>query len=87
MKDDLESKIMVKQDWIESEKGWGIRPDGISLHKTINDCKEFIKTYWSKMPDEVPYEYSKPCGDPCFVKVCDILYKKVLRSKDGIRLY
>jgi len=55
---------VIRQDWLESERGWGFRPDGYSLHLTEEDRKSYIKAYWDRMPDQVPDEYSRPSGDP-----------------------
>jgi hypothetical protein len=45
--------------WTESEKGWGIRPDGASLHLTQDNAKVFLKEYWDGMPAEAPHEFSR----------------------------
>jgi len=80
-------KSVVKQDWIESERGWGIRPDGCSLHFSLEDHKEFVKEYWDRMPDEVPDEYSRPSGEPYVVMVDEEVYVRIGESKNGIRKY
>jgi hypothetical protein len=49
------------QLWEESEAGWGVRPDGASLHLNESDSLIYVKEYWDKMPDTVPAEYSRPC--------------------------
>lgn len=83
----LEDKVsVVKQDWEESERYWGVRPDGYSLHKTVEDCSNFIKEYWDSMPDAIPDEYSRPCGKPYLLDVSKDIYRKITRSKNGIRL-
>jgi hypothetical protein len=42
-------KSLYLQYWEESERGWGVRPDGCSLHLTKDDCKSYIqKTYESR---------------------------------------
>lgn len=81
----LENVVYVS--WEESERGWGTRPDGFSLHLTRNDFKEFERDYWGRMPNEVPDEYSRPAGDPTDVKVDMGLYKQIAKSKNGIRCY
>ena len=81
----LEQGVVIRQDWLESERGWGTRPDGYSLHETIEDCKQYIKEYWDGMPDEIPDEYSRPCGDLYKVKVPMDVYKSVIESKNGVR--
>lgn len=55
--------IVYATQWIESERGWGQRPDGFSLHLTKQNADEYIKAYWDSMPDAVPDEYSAP-GEP-----------------------
>ena len=61
--------------WIESERGWGIRPDGLSFHLSEQHCRDFISAYWAKMPDEIPDEYSRPDWErPQLVEVSDELY-------------
>lgn len=84
---DLEERVLVKQNWLESERGWGIRPDGCSLHKTVEDCKQYIKKYWAGMPDQVPDEYSRPEGEPYPIDVDERIYSVVSKSKNGIRVY
>ena len=52
--------FVLMVDWIESERGWGMRPDGVSLHLDEEDKKIFINNYWERMPSDVPDEYSRP---------------------------
>ncbi len=80
-------QIVFKQDWLESEKGWGQRPDGCSLHFTEEDGKEFIKEYWDRMPEETPDEYSHPYGELIPIKVSNETYQEILKSKNGCRYY
>jgi hypothetical protein len=79
--------VIVK--WEESELGWGVRPDGYSLHLTVGDSKAFIDDYWKSMPDEVPEEYSRPSlsSNATAVDVDEKTYKKIKKSKNGIRIY
>lgn len=78
--------IVIRQDWLESERGWGVESDGYSLHLTLADLEQFIDEYWVGMPREVPEIYSRPCGEPYKSKVDEETYKKVKESKNGIRL-
>ena len=96
-------KIVYFQFWWETERGWGERPDGYSLHLTVQDHKEWIRAYWKRMPDrvngEAPDEYSYPCGmgydrmkgDPIQVEINEKspLYKQLIDNKkqNGIRGY
>lgn len=75
---------VVVQKWEESERGWGTRPDGYSLHLADADRKAFIKEYWDRMPDAAPDEYSRPDGTPYKAEVDAETYAKVKASKNGI---
>ena len=76
------------QMWEESERGWGTRPDGFSLHVDQVAVNAFIKAYWAEMPDgPAPDEYSRPLGNPFLVEVDDEKYKQVIESTCGIRSY
>jgi len=76
---------VVRVDWIESERGWGTRPDGYSLHATTKEAEHYINDYWSKMPDEVPDEYSRP-GEPRLVEVDEKTHEEV-QKKRNMRIY
>ena len=78
---------VVRQDWLESERGWGCRPDGYSLHMTDEHRVRYIEEYWRSMPDSVPDEYSRPCGDPERFAVDKNTYDQVVASDKGIRCY
>ena len=78
---------VVCQEWLESERGWGIRPDGISLHLTMDDCTQYIKDYWEEMPGFVPDEYSRPFGEPYMKKVSAEDYRQIKVSENGIRRF
>jgi hypothetical protein len=78
---------VVRQDWLESERGWGCRPDGYSLHRNSDDLAQFVREYWARMPNSVPDEYSRPCGDPAIVSVDVDVYDRVVNSKNGVRYY
>ncbi len=82
---DLEEIVYVS--WEESERGWGTRPDGCSLHLDEQDYKTFLKEYWDSMPEEVPDEYSRPAGRPVKAYVYPGLYLKIEESKKGLRFW
>lgn len=73
------------QKWEESERGWGVRPDGYSLHLTRNDVKVFIsqsmldqQQYFEGLGIKgVPDEYSRPSGEPYLVQVDDEQFKEI----------
>ena len=82
----LEEIIYVS--WEESERGWGTRPDGCSLHLTQKDYAAYLNRYWATMPQEVPDEYSRPAGRPVIAYARKPLYNRIKREGDyGLRLY
>ena len=80
-------KSIVYVAWLESERGWGVRPDGCSLHLNPEDFKAYMKQYWSEMPKQVPDEYSRPCSDPTEALVKNSLYQKIKKSENGLRFW
>lgn len=61
------------QAWAESERGWGIRPDGFTVHREREDIFNFLQEMRAREAIEyqgrVPDEYSYPDGDPVLVEV------------------
>lgn len=81
---------VVVQKWEESERGWGTRPDGYSVHLTDDDRQAYIDEYWASMPDEAPAEYSRPHGTPYEAEIApdkreDFLAE--ITDKKGLRFY
>ena len=78
--------------WTESERGWGCRPDGVSLHLTTADAAAFIKAYWDWMPPRdaegsPPDEYTRNDNDGSPIQVSRELRDKIAASKKkGITL-
>ena len=60
-------------EWEESERGWGTRPDGYSVHPSEAASRKWLADYWERMKEYdrqqgygtgyVPDEYSRPYGD------------------------
>ncbi len=84
-KEDLTEILYVA--WEESERGWGTRPDGCSLHLTRSDAIAFEQAYWARMPDQVPDEYSRPFSSPSVAYVSPVLYRKIEKKENGLRLW
>lgn len=79
--------IVVVQRWEESERGWGVRPDGYSIHPDIAARNQYVKEYWATMPNEIPDEYSRPCvhiQDPVYLAEIELVN---FNGKCGIRYY
>lgn len=83
----LGKNLVICQEWEESERGWGVRPDGFSLHATELDRQQYIKNYWKHIPDSVPDEYSRPRGTPYSVGVNDEVLAEVAATGNGKRYY
>ena len=77
-----EAQMVVCQDWIESERGWGIRPDGLSLHLSQEALAHYVSEYWRDMPDDTPDEYSKPYGEARYVGVSPDVFSQIEAAED-----
>jgi len=75
-------KKVYLQYWEESERGWGIRPDGCSLHLTEEDRNKYITSIYEqrKNDKEVPYEYDRPVGESIKVMINDNLFELIKES-------
>jgi hypothetical protein len=75
------------QRWEESERGWGIRPDGCSLHINEEVHKNYLNEIYIIRQSEslVPYEYDRISGPliECFIS--DNLFELV-KEKNSLRL-
>ena len=87
---------VVMQAWEESERSWGVRPDGITLHLTRADRDNFCKQYWAEerkrsatLGDGIPDEYTRESGEPVWADVDAKTYGDVLDRKrqHGLRLW
>ncbi|HEX8762765.1 MAG TPA: hypothetical protein VF733_03315 [Candidatus Saccharimonadales bacterium] len=67
----------ICQKWEESELGWGVRPDGFSLHLTCAGLSRFVKEHWDMLPARLPAEYSRPSGKPFAVEVSSAIIAEV----------
>ena len=74
-------------EWEESERGWGCRPDGCSVHSSQEEALRYINECNSRLPkDHVPDEYSRPIGDPIGVRIPNELYE-LLKKNGSIRYW
>lgn len=73
-------RLVVCQDWEESERGWGVRPDGFTLHLTREDRDAYVKGYndtYNNLPS-APDEYTRTSGDPRVIQVDEGTYWKLV---------
>jgi hypothetical protein len=76
-------KNIYLQFWEESEKDWGVRPDGCSLHLTLEDHAAFIlDVYLDRSEDDVPNEYDRVIDDPMLASVSENIYNILLVGKN-----
>lgn len=75
----------ICQKWLESERGWGVRPDGFSLHLTLDGRKAYIDNYTNERgTGVVPDEYDRPDGEPFSIYVTQEIFEMLVR-KTNIR--
>lgn len=80
-------KTVYIDTWTESERGWGVRPDGCSIHLNKDDYKSYVDEYWERMPKTAPDEYSRPDDSLIPMNISDELYGELVNTKNGLRLY
>jgi hypothetical protein len=78
---------VILQIWEESERGWGTRPDGCSMHIDLKERENYIQSiYDSRKSDEsIPHEYDRIVGEGVEAFIEDALYTLVVKDK-SIRL-
>ena len=75
------------QLWEESERGWGSRPDGCSLHLTLKDRDDYINIiYKDRTLEDVPDEYDRIVGNPIECEISEALFEK-LKNSNNLRLF
>lgn len=83
---------VVIQKWEESERGWGVRPDGWSMHTTEEVRAEYVSWFMAMqqelLGEAVPDEYSRPSGTPYVADVDDDTFAKLEANKmDTVRFH
>ena len=76
-------KKVYLQFWEESERNWGVRPDGCSLHISVKEHNKFIELIYNKREEEdtIPSEYDRIVGEVIEVLIKDDLYNSF--QKEG----
>jgi hypothetical protein len=75
------------QFWEESERGWGVRPCGCSLHLGKSERDNYVKSiYECRDSDFVPNEYDRIIGEPIDAFISDVMFSRV-KLKTSIRIY
>lgn len=80
-------KKVLLQYWLESGRHWGVRPDGCSLHLTIDDNKKFIDSiYKDRDINDIPDEYERIIGNPIEIWITNEIYDEIVSNKGSLRL-
>lgn len=66
------------QFWEESERNWGVRPDGCSLHLDSNEHNNYLSFIYSNREDNTPNEYERVIGRESICFISDELFEKLL---------
>lgn len=85
-------RFVVCRKWEESERGWGVRPDGYSLHLSSVHLADFIREHRdARHADHVPNIYDFPSDASGATYACiindDELFIEIAKSKNGIRRF
>lgn len=76
-------KTIVMDTWTEYERGWGSRPDGMSIHLSVADHKEFVDEFnknHNNLPS-APDEYTTADNRPTAIDVEESLYQLLVALK------
>jgi len=79
MKEKIEGYQAHAVNWIESERGYGQRSDGYSLHLTGEDVELFIEQH-GRIEGNAEC-YSRPDGEKFLVIIDEILYDYLEEQK------
>jgi hypothetical protein len=74
---------VILQIWEESERGFGTRPDGCSMHIDSKERENYIRSiYESRNSDEyIPKEYDRIVGEGIDAFIEDTLFDLVQKDK------
>lgn len=86
---ELGDNPVICQKWEESERGWGTRPDGFSLHVSREALTKFIREIYEPRQKEtvIPDEYDRPDGTPYDINVSDEVYADLVANGGSRRYY
>lgn len=84
------TRTVIVQNWEESERSWGVRPDGFTVHISKEQRDAYVSWYNQTFNNlsEAPDEYTRVSGAPIEVEVDDKLFERIRRAsqrkrKDG----
>jgi len=79
--------VVVAQEWEESERGWGCRPDGFTLHLSMAAAGTYLleraeNERKNNPSGVVPEEYTRPCGIARPVDVDAAVHNRLLDMQE-----
>jgi hypothetical protein len=74
---------VVCQEWVERERGWGMRPDGYTLHLTKDDHDAWVKRHYARHTGPAPDEYTSTMGEPRLLAVDAATHKNLTDNKES----
>ena len=75
-------KPVIVQYWEESERGWGVRPDGMTIHLSNEALKAYIDAMRLAWQEKKTRSYTRPSSPPFIHMISDEKYE-CLCSRDG----
>jgi hypothetical protein len=83
----LEERIAWRVDWIESERGFGKRDDGCSLHVSEEVARAYVQEYNDTLPDDhVPDCYARAVSSYKVIVLDKEMFSK-LQEKQSLRYW
>lgn len=78
---------VILQLWEESERGFGTRPDGCSIHTDSDNRNKYIKSIYDsrKVKTKIPETYERIIGSELEAFIDDDLFK-ILNEEKSLRL-
>lgn len=76
---------VILQRWEESERNWGSRPDGCSLHLDNINREKYIDIIYRDRKNDIPDTYERIVGSPIDVFIDEPLFE-ILEKEKNIRL-
>lgn len=82
---------VIAQNWEESERGWGVRPDGFTLHLTMDNHDAYVEAYLGRQKAYfnkelgvgiTPSEYTRLSGRAVEITVNDQIFQKLTEHAD-----
>lgn len=91
-----QTNMVYRIPWTEYKRGWGARPDGATLHISLDEARKFIDEFWEaekklNPSGMAPDKYTKNDLDPTedeipIIEVEDEVYQNLLNQGSMLEL-